>query len=79
MGVGLGSGVLVKVGKGEGVAVSVFVDVGVMVTVAVVDIAGASGVWRSAKNTMIAPIPRNSASNPMAAGRLKDIEGILLP
>ncbi len=60
-------------------AVSVFVAVAVIVAVSVVDIAGASGVWRKAKKTMIAPMPRNNANKPIAAGRLKDIEGILLP
>jgi hypothetical protein len=77
-GVGLGSGVFVRVGKGVIVAVCVPVAVAVMVAEDVGRII-ASGVWRRAKYTMIAPIPRNKASIPMAAGRPNVIEGIRLP
>ncbi len=78
MGVGLGSGVYVRVGKG--VFVGVWVPVAVNVTVAVA-VGGmiASGVSRRAKKTMIAPIPRKMANNPIAAGKLSVIKGIRLP
>jgi len=78
MGVGLDSGVLVNVGRGEAVAVGVPVAVTVIVDVTVGGII-ASGVCRRAKYTMIAPIPRNNAKIPIAAGRLKVIDGIRLP
>jgi hypothetical protein len=78
IGVGLGSAVNVKVGKG--VFVGVWVPVAVIVTVAV-PVGGmiAAGAWRSAKKTITAPIPRNIARSPIAAGKLKVIEGMRLP
>lgn len=78
IGVGLGSGVKVVVGGGGGVLVAVEVAVAVAVEVSVGGII-TSGVWRRAKNTRIAPIARNSANNPMAAGRLSVTAGIRLP
>ncbi len=78
MGVGLGSGVLVSVGRGVFVAVWVAVEVGVRVAVTVGGMM-ASGVWRRAKKTMIAPMPRKTASNPIAAGRLNVMDGMRLP
>jgi hypothetical protein len=75
----VGSGVLVEVGKGVIVAVDVAVAVEVTVA-ASVGRTTASGVCRCrAKYTMIAPIPRNKANKPIAAGRDKVIEGIRLP
>ncbi len=76
---GLGSGVLVSVGKGVWVAVGVVVAVAVSVGASVGGTTTEGCSRCSAKNTIIAPIPRNNASKPIAAGRLKVIEGIRLP
>ena len=61
---------MVAVAVPVAVAVAVDVNVGGMM---------ASGFWRRAKNTITAPITKKRANNPMAAGRLKVIAGILLP
>jgi hypothetical protein len=78
MGVGLGCGVEVCVGCGEFVGVSVPVAVAVIVDVAVGGII-ASGACRSAKYTIMAPIPRKIANNPIAIGKLNVMDGIRLP
>ena len=39
----------------------------------------ASGAWRRAKKTITAPMPRNIASKPIAAGKLNVMDGIRLP
>lgn len=74
---GLGSGVNVVVGGGN-VAVLVGVGVSEEVGVGVISMM-TSGVVRRAKYTMIAPMAKNKANNPMAAGRLIVILGIRLP